>query len=286
MIFFLYFFFDFRAAIVDCLKGSPWNPVSFDDDLMLEIWSTYFTWLFAQLWVQELFWPSAVFMSVKNGQPMYGYVELYIVPTREFRFLRDKLISELLPPLGIREALYYINGMSQGIPSKFLRWTGGLRELCHGTRLIHEVHTISSPTFFVWALLLIVHTWNSSPLRSNLLRLQCTCCAVPTSSARPHGSPLVWACQWPSSQPLSSPQFSQNDSLWAKGINKSHREQGLDYRDDVELFWCPSWSKTLLQGWSYGQLSHKMYGNNILNFQESMTILNAHTKKFWNLCLS
>ena len=28
-----------------------------------------------------------------------------------------------------------------------------------------------------------------------------------------------------------------------------------------------------------GQLSHKMYSNNILNFQESMTILNACTKK-------
>ena len=50
------------------------------------------------------------------------------------------------------------------------------------------------PDFFLWALLLIVHTWNSSPLRSNLLRLQCTC-TVPTTSGRPHGSPLVWACQ-------------------------------------------------------------------------------------------
>ena len=57
------------------------------------------------------------------------------------------------------------------------------------------VHTISFQTFFVWALLLIVHTWNSSPLRSNLLRLQCTCCTVPTTSGRPHGSPLVWACR-------------------------------------------------------------------------------------------
>ena len=28
-----------------------------------------------------------------------------------------------------------------------------------------------------------------------------------------------------------------------------------------------------------GQSSHKMYSNNILNFQESTTILNAHTKK-------
>ena len=79
----------------------------------------------------------------------------------------------------------------------------------------YEDHKVSFQTFFVWALLLIVHTWNSSPLRGNLLRLQCTCCTVPTTSGRPHGSPLVWACQWPSSQPLSSPQLSHNDSLWA-----------------------------------------------------------------------
>ena len=32
-----------------------------------------------------------------------------------------------------------------------------------------------------------------------------------------------------------------------------------------------------------GQSYHKMYSNNILNFQESMTILNACTKKFWKL---
>ena len=70
-------------------------------------------------------------------------------------------------------------------------------------------------TFFVRAILLIAHTWNSSPLPSNLLQLQCTCCTFPTTSGRSHRSPLVWACQRPSSQPLSSPQFSHNDSLWA-----------------------------------------------------------------------
>ena len=80
---------------------------------------------------------------------------------------------------------------------------------------MYEVHKISFQTFFVWALLLIVRTWNSSLLRSNLVRLQCSCCIVPTTSRRPHGSPLVWACQWPSSQPLSSPQLSHNDRLWA-----------------------------------------------------------------------
>ena len=79
----------------------------------------------------------------------------------------------------------------------------------------YKVHMISFQTFSVWAFLLIVHKWNSSLLWSNLLRLQCTCCTVTTTSRRPHGSPLVWACQWPSSQPLSSPQLSHNDSRWA-----------------------------------------------------------------------
>ena len=65
------------------------------------------------------------------------------------------------------------------------------------------------PDFFIWALLLLVHTWNSSPLPSNLLQLQCTC-TIPTTSGRPHGCSLVWACQWPPSLPLSSPQLSHN----------------------------------------------------------------------------
>ena len=99
---------------------------------------------------------------------------------------------------------------------------------------------------------MIVNTLNSSPLRSILLRLQYTCCTVPTTSWRPHGSPLVWACQWPSSQPLSSPQLSHNGSLWPWGITKSHREQVLDYREAEELSWCPSWSNGLWPGWSCG----------------------------------
>ena len=32
-----------------------------------------------------------------------------------------------------------------------------------------------------------------------------------------------------------------------------------------------------------GQSSHEMYSNNIVNFQESTTILNACTKKVWKL---
>ena len=78
---------------------------------------------------------------------------------------------------------------------------------------IYEGPSRSFQSFFVWALLLIVHTWNFSPLRSNPFWIQCTCCTVPITSGRPHGSPLVWVCQWPSSQPLSFPQLSHNDRL-------------------------------------------------------------------------
>ena len=122
------------------------------------------------------------------------------------------------------------------------------------------MHTISFNTFFVWVLILIVQTWNSSPLRSNLLRLQCICCTVPTTYGRPNGSPLMWACLWPSSHPLSSSQLSHNDSLWALGITKSHSEQGLNYREGEELSWCPSLSNSLWQGWSCG-LVHCPRGN-------------------------
>ena len=114
----------------------------------------------------------------------------------------------------------------------------------------------------MWALLLRVHTWNSSPLRSNLLQVQCPSCTVPKTSGRPHGSSLVWSCQWPSSQPLSSRQLSQNDSLWAISfyLSLGNNKKSLDYRDGDELSWCPSWSNSLWQGWSCG-LVHCPGGN-------------------------
>ena len=90
-------------------------------------------------------------------------------------------------------------------------------------------------------------------------QLQCTC-TIPTTSGMSHGSALLWAYQWSSSQPLSSPQLSHNDNLWAYGISKSHREQGLDYREGKELSWWPFWLNSLWQGWSCG-LVHCPGGN-------------------------
>ena len=58
----------------------------------------------------------------------------------------------------------------------------------------------------------------------------------------------------------SSAQLSHNDSLWAWGITRSHREQGLDYREAEELSWCPSWSNSQWQGWR-GGLVHCPGGN-------------------------
>ena len=93
---------------------------------------------------------------------------------------------------------------------------------------------------------------HSSALRSNLLQVQCTFCTVSTTSGTPHGSPHVWACQWPSSQLLSSPQLSHHDSHWVTGSE--------DYREAEELSWCPSWSNSQGQGCSCG-LVHCPSGN-------------------------
>ena len=125
---------------------------------------------------------------------------------------------------------------------------------------IYEVHMISFQTFFVWALLLIVHTWNSSLHLNNLLRLQCTC-TVLTTSGRPHRSPLVSACQGLSSQPLSSPQLYHDDRITKIKNNQKSQEarSGLVGRLR-KLSWCPSWSNSLWQGWSCG-LVHCPGGN-------------------------
>ena len=52
----------------------------------------------------------------------------------------------------------------------------------------------------------------------------------------------------------------KKNGIWGQGINKSHREQGLDYSEGEELSGCPSWSNILWQRWSCG-LVHCPSGN-------------------------
>ena len=98
---------------------------------------------------------------------------------------------------------------------------------------------------------MIVHTWNLSPLRSNILRLQCTCCTVPTILEGP-----MEVLLWKRVNELRHSLFHLLNCLITiasefKG-KLSHRKQGLDYREAEELSWCPSWSNSLWQGWSCG----------------------------------
>ena len=58
--------------------------------------------------------------------------------------------------------------------------------------------------------------------------------------------------------------------LWKSGFSRVYSNS-----------WCSCWFEPEII--KIGQSSHKMYSNNIVNFQESMTILNACTKKIWKL---
>ena len=64
-----------------------------------------------------------------------------------------------------------------------------------------------------------------------------------------------WKTPWKSSCVCVSMTFvtaSFISSTVSQGIPKSHREQGLDYRDGEELSWCTSCSNSPWQGWSCG----------------------------------
>ena len=102
----------------------------------------------------------------------------------------------------------------------------------------------------LWALLLIVHTWNSSPLQSNLLRLQCTCC---TDSNNLWKVPWrVLLCEHVNNLRHSLFHLLNCLKTTASELWNNHRRQGLDYREGEQLSWCPSWSNSLWQGWSCG----------------------------------
>ena len=62
----------------------------------------------------------------------------------------------------------------------------------------------------------------------------------------------------------------ENHQLWQSGFSRMYSNSWCSRSFELEII-------------NIGQSSHKMYSKNILNFQESTTILNARTKKFWKL---
>ena len=71
--------------------------------------------------------------------------------------------------------------------------------------------------------------------------------------------------------------------------------KGSDCIFEIQLLWQSGFSRVYSNSCcicsfeaeiiKIGQLSHKMYSNSIVNFQESTTILNAHTKNRINMTL-
>ena len=58
--------------------------------------------------------------------------------------------------------------------------------------------------------------------------------------------------------------------LWQSEFSRVYSNSSCSYSFEPEII-------------KIGQSSHKMYSNNIVNFQESTTIVNACTKKVWKL---
>ena len=58
--------------------------------------------------------------------------------------------------------------------------------------------------------------------------------------------------------------------VWQSGVRRVYSNCCCSCSFEVEII-------------KIGQSSHKMYSNNIVNFQESMAILNASTKEVWKL---
>ena len=75
---------------------------------------------------------------------------------------------------------------------------------------------------------------------------------------------------------IAYPSFKVSDcifeihQLWQSGFSRVYSN-----------YCCSCWFEAEII--KIGQSSHKMYSNNIVNFQESTTILNTYTKKVWKL---
>ena len=78
---------------------------------------------------------------------------------------------------------------------------------------------------------------------------------------------IAYRCSKVSSRPDYIFEIPQ---LWQSGFSRVYSNSGCSCSFEAEII-------------KIGQSSHKMYSNKLLNFQESITILNAYTKKVWKL---
>ena len=160
-----------------------------------------------------------------------------------------------------------------------------LHFLEHATKDIRGSLNIFLDLFFVWPLLLIVHTGNSSPFRSNLLRQQCI--VVPFQQLL-KGPMEVNLCERVNDFRHSlfhlfnclittaSEHIVLLKCLYVQiAFLKFTR---CDNRVYSNCCCSCSFERKIIK---IGQSSYKTYSNNILNYQGSTTILKAIRKKVW-----
>ena len=146
--------------------------------------------------------------------------------------------------------------------------------------------------FFIWPInsgvltsLLLPHL--SSSLTDSLPSLNLLCYSKTDARFMQDGSKAVWSIPYVSlaffpnlkqnfiayhSSKVSSCPYCifEIHQLWQSGFSRVYSNCYCSCSFEAEII-------------KIGHSSHKMYSNNIMNFQESTTILNACTKKVWKL---
>ena len=203
--------------------------------------------------------------------------------------------------------------------SSLLSWqrlSFGFSLSTHGTNLAQIFHIfctsriITSPTsncalivsidtrrslsmkFFIWPInsgvltsLLLLHL--SSSLTDSLPSLNLLCYSKTDARFMQDAPKAVWSIPYVSV--VSFPSLKQNFIAY-RSSNVSSRP---DCIFEIHQLWQSGFSRVYSNCYcscsfepeiiKIGQSSHNMYNNNILNFQESTTILNACKKKVWKL---
>ena len=144
----------------------------------------------------------------------------------------------------------------------------------HTTVLIHEIlylayqlwcsDFLTTPTPLIIPHRLLAFLESLMPLK-NLCLIHARC----SKSCLKH--PIQNSIAYRSSKVSSRPDcIFEINQLWQSGFSRVYSNCCCSCSFEPEIL-------------KIGQSSHKMYSNNIVNFQESTTILNAHTKKSVNL---
>ena len=144
-------------------------------------------------------------------------------------------------------------------------------------------HSNPNPNPFanqLWTSLLLPHL--SSSLTDSVLSLNLLCHSKTDARCMQDAPKAVWSISYVSV--AFFPNLEQNFIAYR---SSKVSDCIFEIHQLWQLGFCWVYSNCCRSYWFDPEIikncrsSHKMYSNNILNFQESMTLLNTHTKKVW-----